>query len=68
MNQGGQGSVSSSLGAGTKQYCWSPPATTAGKQSNPTSHQMNNHRSVDQNLSMVVAVCKDPNYIRVDHI
>ena len=36
MNQGGQGSVSSSLGAGTEQYSWSQPATTADKQSKTT--------------------------------
>ena len=53
MNQGGHGSVSSSLGAGTKQCSWSLPAATASKQSNPnnTLHQMNNSRPVGQNIS-----------------
>ena len=65
MNQGGHGSVYSSLGAGTKQCSWSLPATTAGKQISPTStsHQMNICKTDDQNLFMVVAVCKGPNYI-----
>ena len=65
MNQGGHGSVSSSLGAGTKQCSWSLPAATAGRQSKPTrtSHQMNICKIDGQNLSMVVAVSKDPNYI-----
>jgi len=56
MNQGGQGFVSSSLGAGTRQCSWSLPTTTAGNKDKPisTSHQMNICRAVDPNLSITV--------------
>ena len=56
MNQGGHGSVSSSLGAGTKQCSWSLPAATADKQSNPSniSHQMNICKTASQNFSIAV--------------